>query len=126
MKDNNLSVVNTDVKIDDTSMVGDVIDNEDNSLLVKLSRPYHFEGKEYTEIDLSGLENMSASDMIAVNKHMARVSGNVDIMPEVSLEYAINIAARAVKQPIEFFTALPMKEAIKVKNRVVGFIFGSD
>lgn len=98
---------------------------DEEGLLIKFNKPFHFEGKEYTEIDLAGLENMSAADMIAVNKIMARTS-SIEVMPEVSLEYACNIAARATKQPIEFFTALPMKEAMKVKNRVMGFLFGSD
>ena len=47
-------------------------------------------------------------------------------MPEVSLEYACVLAAKAVKQPIEFFTNLPPKEALKVKNRVMSFLFGQD
>lgn len=102
-----------------------VTETEEEGLLIKFSKPFRFEGKDYTEVDLSGLETMSANDMIAVNKLMSRTSG-VDVMPEVSLEYAINLAARAAKQPIEFFTSLPMKEAIKVKNRVMGFLFGSD
>lgn len=119
------SVVNADVKIDDAPMAAEIVDNEEEGLLIKFNKPFKFEGKEYTEIDLSGLEDMSAADMIAVNKLMARTSG-VDVMPEVSLEYAVNLAARAAKQPIEFFTALPMKEAMKVKNRVMGFLFGSD
>ena len=100
--------------------------NEEESLLVKFNKPFKFEGKEYTEIDLSGLEDISAADMIAVNKIISRTSSGVDVMPEVSLEYAVNLAARATKQPVEFFTALPAKEALKIKNRVMGFLFGSD
>lgn len=98
--------------------------NEDESLLIRFNKPFKFEGKEYTEIDLSGLESMSAADMIAVGKIMPK--SGVDVMPEVTLEFAVHLAARAAKQPVEFFTALPMKEALKVKNRVMGFLFGSD
>lgn len=97
---------------------------EDEGLLVKFNKPFTFEGKEYTEIDLSNLENLSAADMIAVNKLIPQQG--VNVMPEVSLEYAMYMAARAAKMPVEFFTALPMKEAIKVKNRVMGFLFGSN
>lgn len=100
--------------------------NEEESLLIKFSKPFRFEGKEYTEIDLSGLEDISAADMIAVNKLMSRGGSGIDVMPEVSLEYALNLAARATKQPVEFFIALPAKEALKIKNRVMGFLFGSD
>lgn len=106
-------------------VAADVTDDEDYSLLVKFGKPYTFEGNTYTEIDLSGLENLNAASMIDVNRKMSRHSG-IDIMPEVSLEYAVNIAAKATTQPIEFFLGLPPKEAIKVKNRVMGFLFGSD
>ena len=47
-------------------------DEEEESLVIKLKKPYKFEGKEYTEIDLSGLEDLSAADMISVNKYLDR------------------------------------------------------
>ena len=101
-------------------------DIEESSMIVKFKKPYHFEGKEYTELDLSGMEDMTGADMIAVNKIMQRTSAGIDVMPEVSVEYAFHFAARAAKLPVEFFTNLPPKESIKVKNRVMGFLFGSD
>ena len=107
-----------------------VVDREwksGQSCTVRFHKPYYFEGKEYFEVDLSGLEDLTGADMIAVNKGMARTSaGIIDIMPEVSLEYACHIAARAAKQPVEFFTQLPPREAMKIKNRVTAFLFGSD
>lgn len=99
---------------------------EEDNLVIKFKKPFFFEGKEYTELDLSGLDNLTASDMIAVNKYMQRSSSGIDVMPEVSLEYACMLASKAAKLPIEFFTQLPPKEAMKVKNRVMGFLFGSD
>lgn len=101
-------------------------DEDDDSLIIKLKKPYKYEKKEYTEIDLSGLEGLSAADMIAVNKYMDRTATGVQVMPEVSLEYACVLASKATKMPIEFFTSLPPKQAIKVKNRVMGFLFGAE
>lgn len=101
-------------------------ENEEVSMIVKFKKPYTFEREEYTEIDLSGLEDLQASDMIAVNKIMARTSAGIDVMPEVSLEYACNLAAKATKKPVEFFLQMPPKEAMKVKNRVMAFLFGSE
>ena len=101
-------------------------DDDDDNLVIKLKKPYKFEGKEYAEIDLTGLEELTAQDMIAVNKYMSRSSSGLDVMPEVSLEYACVLASKATKQPIEFFTGLPPKAAIRVKNRVMGFLFGTD
>jgi hypothetical protein len=100
-------------------------EEENESLLIKFKKPYKFEGKEYTELDLSGLEDLRASDMIAVNKYMQRTAATaVDVMPEVSMEYACVLASKAAKLPVEFFTSLPPREAMKVKNRVMGFLFG--
>lgn len=103
-----------------------VEENEEESMVIKFKKPYYFEGKEYAELDLSGMEDLQASDMIAVNKYMQRTSAGIDVMPEVSLEYACVLASKAAKLPIEFFTSLPPREAMKVKNRVMGFLFGSD
>ncbi len=61
--------------------------------------------------------------MIAVNKMIER-GGTVNILPEMSLEYACLISSRVSGQPVEFFKALPPRDALKVKNRVTGFLFG--
>jgi len=101
-------------------------ETEESTLVVKFKKPFTFERKEYTEVDLSGMEDLTAADMIAVNKIMNRTSPGIDVMPEVSVEYACHFAARAAKLPIEFFMALPPREMMKVKNRVMGFLFGSE
>ncbi len=111
----------------ESTAIFDEEENEEVSMVIKFKKPYKFEGKEYTEVDLSGLDDLQASDMIAVNKYMQRTSGGViDVMPEVSMEYACVLASKAAKLPIEFFTSLPPREAMKVKNRVMGFLFGSE
>lgn len=96
-----------------------------NDNMVKLSKPYKFEGKEYSEIDLSGLEDLTAADMIKANKILER-AGTMSVLPEMSLEYACVLAARASSQPIEFFNGLHPRDAIKVKNKVTGFLFGQE
>lgn len=47
-------------------------------------------------------------------------------LPEMSLEYACIIAAKATKLPVEFFKGLHPKEAVKVKNRVTAFFYGAE
>lgn len=101
----------------------DVIDDiEDGMYRVTLKKPYVFEGKSYSAIDLSGLENIRAADMIAVNRLLNR-KGNVDFLQEMTLEYALNIAAKATGKPIEFFEQLPPYAAMQIKNRVTGFLY---
>lgn len=98
---------------------------EDDSYLVRFKKPFVFEGVSYDSVDLSGLEFLSAADMIATNKIIER-GGTVNVLPEMSLEYACIISSRASGKPVEFFKALPPKDALKVKNRVTNFLFGED
>ena len=113
--------------VEDTALDNETAEElEERSMVIKFKKPYRFEGKEYTELDLSGMDDLTGADMIAVNKIMQRSSGGIDVMPEVSVEYAFYFAARATKLPVEFFTNLPPRESMKVKNRVMGFLFGSD
>lgn len=110
-----------------TEELAPIEDDEEDSLIITLKKPYTFEGKDYTEIDLSGLENLNASDMIKVNKRMNRASGgSSELLPEFSLEYALYLASIATKLPVEFFLNLPPRVALKVKTRVTGFLFGTD
>lgn len=97
----------------------------DESFIVKFNKPYRFEGDTFQSVDLSGLENLSAEDMVAADKYLTR-SGNFTVMPEMTLEYALFIAAKCADKPIEFFLKLPPKEALKVKNRVTSFFYGED
>lgn len=99
--------------------------SEGNPWLVTFKNPYTFEGTVYRNVDLSGLEDLKAGDMIAVNKTIER-SGTVNVLPEMSLEYACLISAKAAQMPVEFFKGLPPKEALKVKNRVTNFLYGED
>ena len=98
---------------------------EENKYLIKFRKPFIFEDETYKEIDLSGLEDLSAKDMIQAQRTMER-SGSINVLPEMSLEYACIFASKATKIPVEFFQALPPKEAIKVKNKVTNFFYGDD
>ena len=120
LKEINMADKNKVVNVEGSQ--GEVSGN-DTSMIVKFSRKYTFEDKEYEELDLSGLENMSATDMIAANKILEK-SGSFSFLPEMSLEYACIISARATKIPVEFFKSLHPKDAIKVKNRVTSFFYG--
>ena len=97
----------------------------DESLIVNLSKTYNFEGEQISEIDFSGLEDVTAKTMIKANKVLT-ASGDVQIMPESSLHYALIIAAECTKYPIEFYETLRPKDATKIKNMVTGFFYGEE
>ena len=97
----------------------------ENSLIVTLSKTYDFEGEKISEIDFSGLEDVTAKTMIKANKVLT-ATGDVQIMPESSLHYALIIAAECTKYPIEFYETLRPKDATKIKNTVTGFFYGEE
>ena len=100
-------------------------EGEEESLILKFKKPYKFEGREYTEVDLSAMEDMTAADLCAVAKLSGRDTGITPI-PEMTIPYAIHMAARASKLPVEFFRGLPAQESMKLKNLVSGFLYGGD
>lgn len=91
------------------------------NMKVVFKKPVSFEGKEYTEVDLSGLENLTTSDLIEADKQFS-TSGQFSVMNEVTIGYAVIVAAKASSKPIEFFEQLPASEGLKVKNMVMGFL----
>ena len=99
--------------------------DEENSFLLKFTKPYLFEGETYEEIDLSALENLNAADMIEIQKTMTKQKA-FEAVPEISLQYACIAASRMTGKPIEYFTMLPAKYAMKLKNIVSNFIVGED
>lgn len=95
----------------------------EESLVVTLTRTYDFEGEKVKEIDFSGLEEVTAKTMIKANKVLV-TAGDVQVLPENSLHYALIIAAECTKYPIEFYEQLKPNDAIRVKNTVTTFFFG--
>lgn len=91
--------------------------------VIRLKKPVKFEGETYDRIDLTGLHDIKAADMVEINRRMTR-SGNVDSSPELSLEYALNMANLATGLPLEFFDQLPPYAAMAIKGRVTSFLFG--
>ncbi len=97
----------------------------ENESIVKLTKTYQFEGETISEIDMSGLENLTANDMIKASK-VLQAAGTVTVMPETNLEYALIVAASATGRPVEFFRGLVPRDAMKVKNAVTSFFFGEE
>lgn len=95
----------------------------DDDMAIRLKKPIDFEGERYDRIDLSGLQAIKTSDMIAINRRLTR-TGNVDTSKEVSLEYAIHMANVATGLPLEFFEQLPPYAALAIRGRVMSFLFG--
>lgn len=104
-------------------------DGEDTEpdLVLRFAKPYRFGGVEYTEVDLSGLEDVTAGVLEAVGKIAAKKNPGINpALQEMSLTFCTYLAQRVAKLPLEFFTGLPAKEAIKLKTLVTNFLYGGD
>ncbi|MPM92471.1 hypothetical protein SDC9_139606 [bioreactor metagenome] len=109
-----------------TAAEGDQEDQE-ISLVLKFRKPYVFDGKEYTEVDLSGLEDATAKDLEAVGRIMEKkTKGTNPATMEMTMDYAQLLANRITGMPLEFFKNLPAREAMALKTTVVGFLYGGD
>lgn len=92
---------------------------EEKEGVITLSRPYKFEGKEYTEVDLSGIKNLKIKDAIEAQKQLFNEREiAATIMSETTTAFARAIAAKATGKPIEFFKFAPHRLSKRV-NQVV-------
>ena len=102
-------------------------DTELEDLVLRFGKPYKFGGQEYTEVDLSGLEDVTAGVLESVGKITAKKNPGMNpALQEMSLTFCTYLAQRVAKLPLEFFTGLPAKEAIKLKAMVTNFLYGGD
>ena len=92
-------------------------------LHIKFRKPYRFEGKDYNGVDLTGLEDATANDLIAVER-ILRKRGVMDPLVEMSPELAALLASRVARLPEEFFMGLPINEMVKLKTTISGFLYG--
>jgi len=102
-------------------------DTEPEDLILRFAKPYKFGGMEYTEVDLSGLEDVTAGTLESVGKIVAKKNPGMNpALQEMSLTFCTYLAQRVAKLPLEFFTGLPAKEAIKLKAMVTNFLYAGD
>ena len=98
---------------------------EEKDLVVKFGKPFVFENKTYTEVNLSGLEDLNGEDLCRADRAV-RAQGNAASMTEMTPDIACFLGSVAAHLPVEFFKALPIREMVKVRNAVLGFLFGGD
>lgn len=89
--------------------------------LVTFKKPYEFEGTFYSEVDLSGIEDISGARLSQIEKIFYKM-GNTPTVVEMNMEYAMIIAHHVTPYPLAFFEGLPAKEAVKIKYVVSDFL----
>lgn len=96
---------------------------DENPLLLKLPVPYTFEGVCYTKLDLTGVENLTAADLIRASDIVERRKNRPTMVLELDMQYLFTCASFATGLPLEFYQKLPAKDAVAVKNAVSGSFF---
>lgn len=103
-------------------------DYEMDGLVLKLNKPYSFEGTEYSEIDLSAIEDWSAVDLKNARMQYKKLNGDKEenIVTEMSMieavpEYQWVVSAMATKLPIELFMRLPAKASRMLGAAITNF-----
>ena len=108
---------------DHAAEMGEKDINERLPYVIKLSRPYMLEGKEMTEVDLSGLEDLTT----AYAEYLDRVMQKMNYHPKDKfrdITYTKHIAMRVTNLPIEFFNTLKWKDQQAITSRItIYFLF---
>lgn len=94
----------------------------DKEMIIKLSSPYVFEGKEYTEFSLD-LDKLTGGDIIAAGVE-ARSLGQDNLVAELSKSNLAAVAARAATVPVDMILGLSAKDFTGVTVAVQNFLLG--
>lgn len=96
---------------------------EDRRLVVEFKRPYTFEQKEYTEVDMSGLERLTVKDAIEVQRQLFNQQEvAASMITETTTAFARALAVRATGKPVEFFQYMPRGMGKQISRTVRGFM----
>ncbi len=126
MANENMSITDEAVKTApeaETEPKAEQSEAAENEYLIKFSKPYTWEGKEYTELDLSGLKKLTVKDAVSIQKKLFNDGEAATAMIcETTTAFAREIACKATGMPIEFFKLMPMRYAKTVKAAVQAFL----
>lgn len=96
---------------------------QEESQVIDLGKPYKFEGTEYTEIDLSGLDKLTVKDAIDIQRQLFNEREVAAAMlTETTTAFARAVAAKATELPIEFFKLMPRGASRRVMGAVRGYM----
>ena len=86
--------------------------------IVKFAKPYSFEGTEYTEVDLSGMDKLTIQDMIDIQKKLAGEIATLAAV-EATTSFAQEVATKASGKPVEFFKLMPRAKIKQVQTAIL-------
>ena len=89
--------------------------------ILKLKKEITFEGTRYTELDLSGLEELSGEEYGSLCKQAENLDGM-----DMSLTFAYLAAAKVTGLPYDFFKKLGAKDTCRLRYAVSSFFLSED
>lgn len=83
-----------------------------NPKIIELARPYKFDDKEYTEIDLSGLDGLTIKDAVLIIKKLYN-EGELAAMitPETATAYTDALPQQQRSSPLSSSSCFPSAQA---------------
>jgi len=98
---------------------------ENPELIFKLKRKKTFEGIEYTEFDLSGLEELTGEDLGTLRRQTENLEGML-MIPERHPTFAYLAASKVTGLPYDLFKNLFARDACRLTYTISGFFLGED
>jgi hypothetical protein len=90
--------------------------------MAELSQPFKYNGKEVTGIDLSGLLDLTAHDMVEIDAEMQR-RGFTGHRIEMTRQYAMLLAAKINHMPYDFCDRMSARDSIRLKDAITVFLY---
>ena len=95
--------------------------------IFKLSKPFTFEGENYTELNMAAFQDITGQQISDVERtfknQYSLTTADYDAL-EFNLNYIFLLCSFVLNKPVEFFQALPAVDAVKLKYKVVRFLAG--
>lgn len=122
-----MAVKNVHGEVREKIEVTGTAESERKEGVIYLSKPYAFEGKEYAEIDLSGLKKLTIADAITAQKELIN-EGEVAAaaLCETTTAFVRKLAAKATNLPIEFFELMPRGLSRRIVAAIREVYMGGD
>ncbi len=93
-------------------------------MTIKLGEPYKYDGEEIKEIDLSGLMDLTARDMVELDREMIRL-GFTGARFEMTRQYALLTAAKINHKPADYCDRMSARDSIRIKEYVTAFFYAT-
>lgn len=107
-------------EIIDINENGEVFDER----VFKLSKPFEWQGKTYTELILD-FESLTGKDLIKAENEFNK-KGGFAVMLDLNKEYCAILAAKSAGVGSDMLMELPANDFSKITTRVTGFLLKSE